>query len=78
MSDEMPSRWLSGKESTCQNAGDVGLILGSRRSPGVGYGNPLWYSRLGNAMDRGARRAPVLGLAAENKHERPSVPFILN
>ena len=33
------------------NAGDVrvaGSILGFRRSPGGGHGNPLWYSCLGN------------------------------
>ena len=39
------------------NAGDtrdVGLILGSGRSPGVGSGNPLQYSCLENSMDRGA------------------------
>jgi len=29
-----------GKESTC-NAGDLGLIPGSGRSPGEGNGNPL-------------------------------------
>ena len=33
------------KESTC-NVGDWGLILGLRRSPGGGHGNPLWYSCL--------------------------------
>ena len=33
---------------------DVGLILGSGRSPGVGSGNPLQYSCLENSMDRGA------------------------
>ena len=32
-------RWLSGKESSC-NAGDVGLIPGSERSPREGNGNP--------------------------------------
>ena len=32
-----------GKESAC-NAGDPGLIPGSRRSPGEGIGNPLQYS----------------------------------
>ena len=32
--------WLSGKESAC-SAGDLGVILGLRRSPGVGHGNPL-------------------------------------
>ena len=34
------------------NAGDVGLIPGSGRSPGEGNGNPLQYSCLGNPMDR--------------------------
>ena len=36
------------------NAGDVGLIPGLERSPGVGNGNPLQYYCLGNSMDRGA------------------------
>ena len=36
------------------NAGDVGVIPGSGRSPGEGNGNPLQYSCLGNSMDRGA------------------------
>ena len=35
------------------NAGDVGLIPGSERSPGVGNGNPLQCSCLGNLMDSG-------------------------
>ena len=38
------------------NAGDTrdaGLIPGSRRFLGGGNGNPLQYSCLGNAMDRG-------------------------
>ena len=37
------------------NAGDMGSISGSGRSPGEGNGNPLEYSCLGNPMDRGAR-----------------------
>ena len=36
------------------NAGDVGLVPGSGRSPGERNGNPLQYSCLGNSMDRGA------------------------
>ena len=36
------------------NAGDVGSILGLRRSPGEEKGNPLRYSCLGNPMDREA------------------------
>ena len=39
------SQWLSSKESTC-NAGDVSSIPESRRTPGVGNGNPLQYSCL--------------------------------
>ena len=37
----------------------VGLIPGLGRSPGVGNGNPLQYSCLGNFMDRGAWQAMV-------------------
>ena len=39
------------------NAGDIrdaGLVLGLERFPGGGPGNPLWYSCLEDAMDRGA------------------------
>ena len=36
------------------NAGDMGSIPGSGRSPGEKNGNPLQYSCLGNPMDRGA------------------------
>ena len=39
-----------GKESAC-NAGEPGLIPGSRRSPGEGKGYPLHYSGLENSMD---------------------------
>ena len=34
-------------------AGDMGLISGSKRSPGKGNSNPLQYSCLENTMDRG-------------------------
>ena len=44
---------------------DAGLIPGSGRSPGGGNGNLLWYSRLGNTMDRGAWRAAIHGVAKE-------------
>ena len=36
------------------NAGDMGLIPGSGRSPDGGNGDPLQYSSLGNPVDRGA------------------------
>jgi len=47
-----------GKESAC-NVGDLGLIPGSGRSPGEGYGKPLHYSCLENSMDRGTWWATV-------------------
>ena len=43
-----------GKMSAC-NAGDLGSIPGSGRSPGEGGGNPLQYSCLENSMDTGAK-----------------------
>ena len=42
-----------GKASAC-NAGDLGSIPGSGRSPGEGNGNPLQHSCLENPMDGGA------------------------
>ena len=44
---------LDGKVSA-YNAGDLGSIPGSGRSPGEGNGNPLQYSCLENSMDRGS------------------------
>ena len=45
------------------NAGDMGSIIGSGRSPGEGNGNPLQYSCLGNVMDREAWQGTVYGVA---------------
>ena len=50
-----------GKESA-HNAGDLGLIPGSRRPPGEGNGNPPQYSCLENSMDRGAWQATAHGV----------------
>ena len=50
------------KESAC-NAGDLGSVPGSGRSPGEGKGNPLQDSCLGSPMDRGAWWATVHGIA---------------
>ena len=53
------------KESACNagGTGDLSLIPGVGRSPGVGKGNPPQYSCLENPMDRGAGWAIVHGVA---------------
>ena len=51
-----------GKASAC-NAGDLGSIPRSGRSPGEGSGNTLQFSHLENPMDRGAWQATVHGVA---------------
>ena len=48
------------------NAGGMGLIPGSGRSPGGGNGNSLHYSCLGNPMDREAWWATLHGVAKES------------
>ena len=45
------------------DARDMGLIPGSRRSPGVRNGNPLQYFCLENSIERGARQTIVRGVA---------------
>ena len=51
----------NGNESACNagDAGDMGSIPGSGRSPRGRHSNPLQYSCLKNPMDRGAWRAIV-------------------
>ena len=49
-------------EASAYNAGDLGSIPGSGRSPGEGNGNPLQYSCLENPVDRGAWWATVHGV----------------
>jgi len=53
-------------KNTPANAGDVGSVAGSGRSPGEGNGNLLQYSCLGNPVDREAWRATVHGVAKES------------
>ena len=64
-----------GKESV-SNAGDLGLISGSGRSPEEGNSNPLQYSCLENSVDRGAWKATVHGVArvGHNWATKPSPP----
>ena len=51
--------WLSGKESTAGDTGDMGSITGLGRSPKGGHGNPLQYTCLENTKERGAWQAIV-------------------
>ena len=44
------------------DAGDLDLVPGLKRAPGVGNGNPLQYSCLKNSMDRGTWQATVCGV----------------
>jgi len=48
------------------NAGYVGSIPGTGRSPGGGNGNLLQYSCLGNPMDRGTWQTTFNGVAKES------------
>ena len=48
--------------ANARDAGDMGLIPGSRRSLGEGNGNPLQYSCLKNPMNRGTWWAIVNGV----------------
>ena len=49
-------------KASAYNAGDLGSIPGSGRSPGKGNGNPLQYSCLENPMDGGTWWAIVHGV----------------
>ena len=53
--------WFSGKESACQCRDS-----GSGRPPREGNGNPLQYTCLENAIDRGAWWATVHGVTKES------------
>ena len=59
---ESVSGGSDGKESA-YNAGDLGSIPGSGRSPGEGNSYLLQYSGLENSMDRGVWQATVYGIA---------------
>ena len=53
------------------NAGDIGLIPWSGKSPGEGNGNSLQYSFLENSMDRGAWRTTIHGSQESDTTEGP-------
>ena len=53
-------------KNSLANAGNLGMLPGSGRSPGEGNGNQFEYSCLGNPMDRGAWQTPVHGATKES------------
>ena len=63
----------SDDKKSAYNAGDLGLIPGSGRSPREGKGNPFQYSCLENLLDRGAWWATVHGVAESDMAEQLSL-----
>ena len=63
------SRWLTGKESTCQCRRRRTYRFDSwvRKILGIENENPLQYSCLENSMDRGAWWATVPGVAKSQR-----------
>ena len=53
------------------DAGNMGSVPQSGRSPGVGNGNSFQYSCLENSIDRGAWQATVHGLVESDTIEHP-------
>ena len=62
------------KASAC-NAGDLGSILGSGRSPGEGNGNALQYSCLEKSMDGGAWWVTVHRVAESDTTEHACLNY---
>ena len=60
------------------NAWDLGLILGSGRSPGEANGSPLQYFCPKIAMDRGALQATLRGVVRGGHYlgTKPQPPYL--
>ena len=58
------------KKNPPANAGDVGLIPGSERSPREGNGNPLQDSCLDKPMDKGAWQSTVHGATQSQPQQK--------
>ena len=62
-SEDFPGGAIGNLPVNARDSGEVALIPGSGRSPGVGKGTSLQYSCLENSMVREACWAAVHGLA---------------
>ena len=69
-----PMGFPCGAQAAC-NAEDPGSILGSRRFPGEGNGNPLQYACLGNPMHRGAGGPQSMGLQRVRHNRATNIFF---
>ena len=60
----IPPGWASlvALPTNAEDSGDMDSVLESGRSPGEGNNNPLQYSCLENAKDRGVWQAAVHGI----------------
>ena len=74
---------MGGKKK--QKPGKEWIYIYTYKSPGVGNGNPLQYSCLGNPIDREAWRATVhevpkslTGLSTHSQHEFNSPEEVVN
>ena len=70
--------WLTGKESNC-NAGDLGLITGSGRSPGQGNGNPLdwripWTEESGSYSPEGGKELDMTEVTTNKASGGDGIP----
>ena len=65
MNIKIPKGFLDGSDGkeSAYNAGDLGSIPGSGKSPGEGNVYPCQYFYLGNPIDRGTWQATVHGVA---------------
>ena len=59
------------------DTGDMGSIPGSGRSPGIGNGNPLQYTCLGNPMARGAWQVTVQSSRQSDMTEHIRTRFLI-
>ena len=58
-SKDQVAQVLRNLPANAEDKRDAGSNPGSGRSPGGGYGNPLWYSSLKNPLDRGVWQTTV-------------------
>ena len=74
--DQSGLPWRAISQESASNAGDLGLIPGSRRSPGEGNGTPFQYSCLEKPIDGGTWWAAVHGVAKSRTRVKHAFTFV--